>query len=82
MLTDKQKGDLDVLKNAQKDRERRKSVTSNLAESQSLDSIESSAQYVLVEKSEMRKIEEEIDVAEKRLKILEALKVSKVRVLT
>merc|ERR1711937_321848 len=59
VLTEKQKGDLDVLKNAQKDRERRKSVTSNLSTSKSLDAIETSAQYILIEKSELRKIKKE-----------------------
>jgi len=76
VLTEKQKGDLDVLKNAQKDRERRKSVTSNLSTSKSLDAIETSAQYILIEKSELRKIQEEIAAAEERLKILEAQKES------
>jgi len=80
VLTEKQKGDLDVLKNAQKDRERRKSVTSNLSTSKSLDAIETSAQYILIEKSELRKIQEEIAAAEERLKILEAQKESQARV--
>ena len=80
VLTEKQKGDLDVLKNAQKDRERRKSVTSNLSTSKSLDAIETSAQYILIEKSELRKIQQEIAAAEERLKILEAQKESQARV--